>query len=169
MNYTPPPPLPSETRLARLVTWLALTVACFAAHVLTLIAPHTAKRQLAKYARWSWIVLVARALKRLRPPRRQRRRTVHALTPSRYPTLRRIAGVKLRRALRGRTPIERARAIYAVLTNPEPWIAHLMRRICRRLTRLRALPRPAAADERALALADVCAALSPAPQFHDSS
>jgi hypothetical protein len=76
LNYTPPPPLPSETRLARLTTWLALTVTWFAAHVLALFAPHQATRQLKRYARWSRIVLIVCAMKRMRfppPPHRNHR------------------------------------------------------------------------------------------------
>ncbi len=161
MNYAPPPPLPSATRLARLTLWLALTTAWFAAHVLALFAPDAAKRRLAKYARWGQCVLIVRAMRRT--PGLNVKWRKHTLTRARCLTLRRMGGGALRRAFSGRSPAERARAIYAILTDPERWIAHVVRRLARRFSKLRALPRPA------LVLEGASLALSPNPRAPDSS
>jgi hypothetical protein len=166
LNYIPPPPLPSETRLARLTTWLALTVTWFAAHVLALFAPHQATSQLKKYARWSAIVLIVCAMKRMRFPR-PAHRNHRPGARKRDLSMRRLGGAELRQALRAGTPAARARAIYAILTNPERCLARLVRRMQRRFTKLRVLPRPyadAAPVREAMSLA-MCGA----PHIHDSS
>lgn len=141
MNYTPPPPFPSETHIARVATWLTLTVVWFAAHVLALIAPDEAKRYLATFARWANTVIIAKALRRRRDPKTQPRRP-YPCGRQRRITLRVIGGGALRSALQSRSAAGRAGAIYAILTKPERWIARVMRRIARRFTKLRTLPRP---------------------------
>jgi hypothetical protein len=138
VNYTPRPPLPSDQRISRLSLWLHLTVAWFAAHVLALFAPHQAARELKRYARYARFLLMIRTLKQTPWPRRRRR----ACTPGhiRHMTWRRIAGGVLRRALHTGSLRDRANAIYAAMTAPERWLAHIARRLKRRFTKLRRLP-----------------------------
>ncbi len=140
MNDTPPPPLPSGQRLARAVTWLTLTIVWFTAHILVLVAPNQAKLQLAAYVRAAQWVIIAKALRQTPASRTQPRSPHFART--RTITLRRMTGSVLRRALRGHTAAERARAIYGALTNPNRPVAHMKRRLARRLTKLRVPPLP---------------------------
>lgn len=129
-----------------------------AAHVLTLFTPQEARRHLAYYARWACVLVLARALKRVRIVRLSWSKTKS--TPRRL-TVRRACGADLRRAP---TPAEQARAIYTVLHEPERWITHLTRRIARRFTKLRNPP-PALSN----IVSAILAAPSRAASLFDSS
>jgi hypothetical protein len=153
VNYTPAPPLPTEHRLARLQTWLALTIAWFAAHVLALVAPNAAANELARLGRWTRLLIIVRALKRTSLPRTSNRpRCYDNHSRVRRLTDRRMAGAGLRRALKARSPQARARALYAALTYADAWIARLARRFTRRFTKLRRV------RHRALTAPALCAA-----------
>ncbi|MES1158948.1 MAG: hypothetical protein ABUL42_03540 [Terricaulis silvestris] len=147
MKHAPRPPLPSDQRLARLSLWLALTVAWFAANVLARIAPHAAALVLTEHARHARLLLVARAVKAAA----FRRGFIHA--HMRRLTCRGVAGAALRRALRTGALNQRARAIAEALAAPERWIAHIVRRLKRRFTKLRRLPAPRRTRARIIALA----------------
>jgi hypothetical protein len=144
----------TEHRLQRLCLWLALVVARLAAPVLNAIARRALARQLNDYARIATLLLVARAIKRVafKAPRL-------GVIPqeSRRHTLRRVAGARLRRALRGcadrATLADRLSALCAVLAGAERWIAHLTRRLQHGLTKLRRLPSPCRVRLTALACA----------------
>jgi hypothetical protein len=71
------------------------------------------------------------------PASRAQPRSPHDFARTRNITLRRMTGSVLRRALRGHTAAEWARAIYGALTNPNRPVAPLKRRLARRLTKLR--------------------------------
>jgi hypothetical protein len=72
-------------------------------------------------------------------------------------TARGAAGAALRRAFRHKTLAGRARALCAMLAEPERWIAHIAKRLRRGFTRLRALPRPRRAQLRPIACAPLSA------------
>gem|GEM_PF-3601450 len=141
MKYTPPPPLPSGQRITRATTWLTLTIVWFTAHILALVAPNKARLQLAAYGRAVQWIFIAKALRQA-PALRAQPRSPHNFARTRTITLRRMTGSVLRRALRGHTAAERARAIYGALTNPNRPVAHMKRRLARRLTKLRVQPLP---------------------------
>jgi hypothetical protein len=128
--------------------WLTLTIAWFAAHVLAHVAPQAAARMLTQYARDAGVLLVVRALKQIIPPAARRS---HLPQDIRRLTCRAVAGARLRRALHTGTLIERARAIADAVTNPERWVAHIVRRMQRRFTRMRRLPAPIRTPARAIA------------------
>lgn len=150
----------TEQTLSRLCLWLALIAARLIAPALNAIAPRAAARLLDEYARIAAMLLVARAVKRIafKAPR---------LSPcwGRFPVerrrlnVRRVAGARLRRALRVVSRDDRARALCAVLAAAERWIAHITRRLQRGFTKLRRLPK--------LAQAQLCAyACAPAGRTH---
>jgi hypothetical protein len=127
--------------------WLALTIAWFAGCVLALAAPQTARRMLAKYARWAAVILVLRAMRRVSGARAWPR-TLDPRKRCRPASIRRLAGAALRRALRAPTPEHRARVIWALLKAPEYWTARLARRLLKRLTKLALTPRPLSENVR---------------------
>jgi hypothetical protein len=140
MHHALRPPLASAQRLQRLSLWLCLALAWFAAHVLTRLTPHAAARVLARHAHAARLILAATAL---RAAGVQMRSRSYRPAPAHRLTCRRLAGSRLRRALRLGAPGDRARAIAAVLAAPERWIAYLVRRLRRRFTKLGRLPKPA--------------------------
>ncbi len=110
-------------------------------------------------------MLILCAMKRMRFPK-PAHRNHRAGVRKRDLSLRRVGGAALRRALRANTPAARARAIYAILTNPEVCIARLMRRMQRRFTKLRVLPRVA---DNAFVADAICVAFAATPAVHNSS
>ncbi|PZO52371.1 MAG: hypothetical protein DCF16_09600 [Alphaproteobacteria bacterium] len=132
------PPLPSEHKLTRLQTWTKLTLLWAVAHVLGVIAPDIARGFLARMKRNASVLLIARAILRMRMPLHSPRAHVHLLGPRRDVTNRRILGAAFRRAIRARGLVAQARALAAILDNAEAWIARIARR---RLSRLIRRPR----------------------------
>ncbi|MBL8535928.1 MAG: hypothetical protein JNM59_00835 [Hyphomonadaceae bacterium] len=118
-----------------------LTIAWFTAHVLAIVAPETAKREIARYARWATLLIVAQALARVPTPLTYPRPR-HDRRPPRRLSARGMAGVSIRRALRGPTWVARLGAIRAAIKQPERMIARVMRRLRIRFTKLRVLPAP---------------------------
>jgi hypothetical protein len=151
-------PAAVANRLPRLALWLCLTVTWFVAHVLGRISPQAARRTLNRYAGWACVLLAAGAMA-ARGPRRGRPRPADG----RRLTARCVAGPILRRALRRGTLAERAQAICAVLAAPDRWIAHIVRRLQRRFTKLGCLPRAPRACG-----APGCGALSPRRAINSS-
>lgn len=137
-------PIASEHRLKRLQVWLAHWLAWIAAHALSLVAPEFAERCLSDFALAVRDVVVARALRRVRAPRPPHRpRCYDPLWRVRRVSARVIAGMRLKRALSGRTPAQRCQALRAVLRAAEHWVAHIARRLKRRFTKLRTPRHPA--------------------------
>jgi hypothetical protein len=136
--HAAPSPSAIQRRVSRLSLWLCLTVTWFAAHVLGRIAPHAANKMLIDYARIARTLLVAHAL-------RHGAVSAHKRTPqaeTRSPTVRRVAGPALRRALRQGSFRDRANAICAALAAPERWIKCIVRRLRLRFTKPGRLPAP---------------------------
>ena len=159
---TPPPALLSAHRLARFRRWLELSILWFAAHLLGRIAPALAARQLTRYRRWARHWLVVQAVARVQAPP-ARPRPAHDFAPRRRLTPRRMLGVRAIRALRGEGSLrQRAQALAAILAAPKRLIARIVRRLRRRFSKLRALPRPRR-TKAALSLQNV------SPAGHDTS
>lgn len=146
MSAAPRPPI-TEQRLQRLCLWLALVVAKLAGRVLNVIAPRALARLLDEYARNAAMLLVLRAVKRIafKAPRRG-----PIPVESRRLNVRRVAGARLRQALRSGVDRakDRIRALCACLADAERWIAHIVRRLRRGFTKLRRLPRPVLGPRR---------------------
>lgn len=141
MSAAPRTPI-TERRLQRLCLWLALVVAKLAGPVLSVIAPRALARLLDEYARNAAMLLVLRAVKRIgfKAPRRG-----PIPVESRRFNARRVAGARLRRALRGwraSSVSDRILTFCAALAEAERWIAHITRRLRRGFTKLRLLPKP---------------------------
>ena len=124
----------TDQRLQRLMLWLALTVARFIAPMLNAVAPRAAKRALSDYARAARLLITLAAVRRVafKAPKRG-----DMPIGARRHTTRRVAGAALRRALR-----KDPRALCAALAASERWIATIMRRLRRGLTKLCCLPKP---------------------------
>ena len=133
MTPSPRPSRLTDQRLQRLSLWLALTIAWFAAHVLNTLAPKAAARLSSQHAHYARMLLVLHAVRRLAftAPRRG-----PIPIDARNYTTRRVAGAALRRALR-----QGPRALCAILAAPERWVALVVRRLARGLTKLRRLPK----------------------------
>lgn len=118
---------------------MRLTLLWAVAHVLGALAPEIAHRFLARMRRDAGLILIARALLRMRMPPHAARAHVHLLRCRRHSiSKRRILGAAFRCAIRARGVVAQAKAIADLLARAETWIAKLMRR---RLSRL-ALRRP---------------------------
>jgi hypothetical protein len=152
--------LPPEHRVQRVQTWLARWLAWFAGHALAIVAPELAARCLADLAHLVRDVLMVRALHRVRPPERPHRpRCYDPHWRVRRLNFRSMAGMRLKRALRADTPAAQCEALCAVLKNAERCIAHIVRRLARRFTKLRRprYPAPLCAALTAGAAAIACA------------
>jgi hypothetical protein len=152
--------LPPEHRVRRVQTWLARWLAWLAAHALAVVAPELAARCLADLSHIVRDVLMVRALHRVRPPARPHRpRCYDPRWRVRRLSFRSMAGMRLKRALRGDTPAAQCEALCAMLRNPERWVVHIARRLARRFTKLRRprYPAPPCAALSASATAIACA------------
>jgi hypothetical protein len=139
MNVAIAPSRNSAPRLQRFALWLALSLSRLAVQFVTCVAPRTAHHLLNAYTRGAMSILLLMALRRA-PVHRRRRRAIPM--QRRLITLRRLVGAEMRRFLWKGTPSERALALASMLAAPERWIAYIVRRLKRRLTKLMRLPAP---------------------------
>jgi hypothetical protein len=136
------PTLPSALRLNRLQKWLSLWLVWFVTHVLAHIAPQRAAALLVQARRRTRSLLVVHALRRVTPPRQPPKpRCYDPARPCRRLRARVLVGHALNRALKAPDAIAQAQHLYAILANPERWIARIVRRLMRRYTKLRRAPR----------------------------
>lgn len=142
MHTAPAPTLPTELRLNRLHKWLSLWLVWFVAHVLAHIAPQRAVALLAQARRRTRILLLIHALRRVPPPPQPHKPRCYDLArPCRRVSSSVIVGHALNRALKAPDAIAQAQHLYAILANPERWIARIVRRLKRGFTKLRRAPR----------------------------
>jgi hypothetical protein len=121
---------------------LSLWLVWFVAHLLAYIAPQRAAALLAQARRGTRVLLLLHALRRITPPRQPHKpRCYDPARPCRRLSARVIVGHALNRALKAPDAIAQAQHLYAILANPERWIARIVRRLNRRYTKLRRAPR----------------------------
>jgi hypothetical protein len=142
LHTAPALSLPTELRVNRLQKWLSLWLVWFVAHALAYIAPLHAAALLAQARRRTRNLLVVHALRRVTPPRQPPKPPCYdPARPCRRLRARVLVGHALNRALKARDAIAQARHLYAILANPERWIARIVRRLKRRYSKLRRAPR----------------------------
>lgn len=142
LHIAPAPTRLSALRLSRLQKWLSLWLVWFVAHVLAHIAPPRAAAMLAQARRRTRILLLIHALRRVAPPAQPHKpRCYDPARTCRELDARVLVGHALNRALKAPGAIAQAQHLYAILANPERWIARIVRRLMRRYTKLRRAPR----------------------------
>jgi hypothetical protein len=147
----------SDHRLRRLATWAGLMLAAVAQLVPLPAFAQWVDYYVPRLARMTANLIVIQAVRRIRGVRVPKR---WGPRPDRAGYMRTVIGSRLRRALNGRNIVARMIAIGQALTDPEPHIARLARRLARGLSRRRPIRARRSADAIAQPFTPTHAALA---------